>query len=638
MPKMAGMGAFLSQIHNSYRDYDKIALLNQRALEMSTRELLDENKALQALFEVIPEIFIRINSYGLILHHNLRGDFFIHSSLNTGNINHIANAIPHDIYTQIEPILNKAKSLKTEQVFDIKTVNAINEYQFFSVRITPILDENLLIILQDTTHAKLKEIETHKENEQLKHYVNALTDVATDSDMRQNAGAYTETALSILCQTLSTHRSSLWLFETGENRCQCISTYSSKGILALPLKSISLENYSKYFSSLRSGNAVIADIAQLDPRTASLVQSENSMNTTHAILSLPLKKDGDTYGFLQIEHTEIPRKWKADEQRFCRTIAKLLTTANEGLAKQSKQAFNDTIANLKKVGAQTSVFIMLFSRQVMYFNPSAEALSGYSKKMLAKMHIETLFGEEFATKFNFDGQENYKNIYAPETEFISQSGVTQWLNLSISPLKMGGRMAWLAIGLDVTEEKNQHLDKQFIYLYDPLTGLANNIQFKQKLDTCFKIRKDNPDYHFGILYLKIEPVEISPTHLNHFYEDQLMIEIAQQLTRHVGKFDLVARICDNHFGIIADNLRHYSALETLSNTLHSVLLKPLYVSSAKINLRFYLGSASSHDDVEASHHLVRAANQSAYLRTRRNLYRSSSNTAHNTVKRAQHPE
>jgi len=62
-----GLLPFLSMIDRTYRDFDADRMLMERALELSSRELMQANAELGTLIGTFPDLFFRLDDRGVIL-------------------------------------------------------------------------------------------------------------------------------------------------------------------------------------------------------------------------------------------------------------------------------------------------------------------------------------------------------------------------------------------------------------------------------------------------------------------------------------------------------------------------------------------------------------------------------------------
>jgi len=113
----------------------------------------------------------------------------------------------------------------------------------------------------------------------------------------------------------------------------------------------------------------------------------------------------------------------------------------------------------------TIVFI-LQNGELLYINPMAELITGYSQDEMTDSDIEQLL--------NFDdtlldsaqtlifGNRRTLNVPRREVKITRKDGTERWLDLMILTINLEGKIAFLGIGLDITQRKE--VEQQAIHL------------------------------------------------------------------------------------------------------------------------------------------------------------------------------
>jgi diguanylate cyclase (GGDEF)-like protein len=149
--------------------------------------------------------------------------------------------------------------------------------------------------------------------------------------------------------------------------------------------------------------------------------------------------------------------------------------------------------------------------------------------------------------------------------------------------------------------------------HDSLTGLPNRRMMEEHLSHLLS-RAPIDHTHVALLYLDLDRFKLINDTLGHGHGDDLLIEVADRLRRHVRPTDLVTRIGGDEFMIVLGHVVGVSEAVDLANRLRACLGSPFVVRgmsfyvSASIGLAF----ASGEDPLATAEVLIRDADTAMY--------------------------
>jgi two-component system cell cycle sensor histidine kinase/response regulator CckA len=133
-------------------------------------------------------------------------------------------------------------------------------------------------------------------------------------------------------------------------------------------------------------------------------------------------------------------------------LARMLTERKraEDALRQSEATF--------RVLAETAKSAILIAQgpKLVYINPFAEALVGYSKEELLSMDASGLVHPDFRELVRARGQARLRGDRSPsryELKILTKSGDEVWLDFAASPMEFEGKPALLGTAFDITERK-----------------------------------------------------------------------------------------------------------------------------------------------------------------------------------------
>jgi len=127
----------------------------------------------------------------------------------------------------------------------------------------------------------------------------------------------------------------------------------------------------------------------------------------------------------------------------------------------------------------------------------------------------------------------------------------------------------------------------FDALHDALTNLPNRALFFQRLENALDNIKNHPDSKYSVLFMDIDQFKVINDSLGHGMGDQLLIVIAQRLTKCLRETDTVARIGGDEFVFLLENTSDEHIIDFIVNRINEEVQKvimleehPIYVTTS----------------------------------------------------------
>jgi len=147
---------FLNMVNEAYWEFDADRKLLERALELSSQELLESNSQLRAILEAFPDVFMILNSEGFII------------DLKAGSITDLYMSPEQLLGKQIsdfEPYtINSSFSKAVKQVLETGIISSIEysitreqQEQHFEARLLPIPGDHIFVIIRNITERRVME-------------------------------------------------------------------------------------------------------------------------------------------------------------------------------------------------------------------------------------------------------------------------------------------------------------------------------------------------------------------------------------------------------------------------------------------------------------------------------------------------
>jgi diguanylate cyclase (GGDEF)-like protein len=149
--------------------------------------------------------------------------------------------------------------------------------------------------------------------------------------------------------------------------------------------------------------------------------------------------------------------------------------------------------------------------------------------------------------------------------------------------------------------------------YDSLTNLPNRALFIDRLRSLLERKKRYPDYSFAILFLDLDRFKIINDSLGHMIGDQLLIMLAQRLTKHVRVVDTIARFGGDEFAVLMEETKEISGVNDVAERFHNEMRSPFSIFGREIFTTMSIGIVMSNmGDYRKPEELLRDADTAMY--------------------------
>lgn len=132
------------------------------------------------------------------------------------------------------------------------------------------------------------------------------------------------------------------------------------------------------------------------------------------------------------------------------------------------------------------------------------------------------------------------------------------------------------------------------FFKDPLTSLYNAEFFYARLDHAFERAKRRPDFYYAVIYLHldVQDIESKPVHMRTF--DEIIRLASDQINRIFRPTDTLARLSNNVFVTLHEELKQPDDLYVLVKRFRMILSKEFSIQNGNsYKLIYRIGSAGN---------------------------------------------
>jgi diguanylate cyclase (GGDEF)-like protein/PAS domain S-box-containing protein len=168
---------------------------------------------------------------------------------------------------------------------------------------------------------------------------------------------------------------------------------------------------------------------------------------------------------------------------------------------------------------------------------------------------------------------------------------------------------------DVTDRRRLENDLAHQAFHDGLTGLANRVLFRNRLEHAFGQAQRNSG--LGVLFVDVDDFKEVNDTLGHAVGDQLLVAVGRRIADTVGALNTAARMGGDEFAVLIEQDHDEGAAEEMAARIVAALSLPVEVSDGIGGTHIVSGAASvgvaTSGDAQSATELLRHADLALYL-------------------------
>ncbi len=477
-------------------------------------------------------------------------------------------------------------------------------------------------ISRNQTKRKRAEAALQLQSERLQRIVETQRDLAaTDLDL--------ESVMTLACERLQdlsgAEGASILMIEGDELFFRASTGFSSRNIgMRLP------QDGTVASWVHRHNRSVIIEDTHTDARAGELSRKHGIRS--HVIV--PLHQGGDPIGSI---HVVSPRVGAFDDDTV-RTLELIsvalfaaLSHAGELQAKRAEVAALDQFRTIFEAAPIGIVRTDAVGRTVTA-NPALERMLGFSASELAELgftehscegHVtenNSILGESPERRFDPTLSESYR----AERLFGRKDGTAVWTQVTarLASDPDGSASYGLAMIEDISRRKeaeeafrNEAERNEFQALHDPLTGLANRVLFRDRIQLAIS-GAQRTNASVAVLMMDIDRFKEINDSLGHHAGDLLLVELATRLEARVRGSDTVARLGGDEFGIVLPEDCSPAEIQVVIERILGALEEPFELDEVAVAVELSIGVARFPRDGDDVMALLRHADVAMYTAKR----------------------
>ena len=246
-------------------------------------------------------------------------------------------------------------------------------------------------------------------------------------------------------------------------------------------------------------------------------------------------------------------------------------------------------------------------------NPASSSLFGYKKHELIGLSSSIFIDKKMqqqASRHLANSLQGQPQSY--ELPIRSRLGKYHYLSVTNIPIMVHNNIVGIfGIGKDITDNKKNEEQIQFLAYHDPLTGLANRLYFGKSLEKAVS-EGSLLNELFAVIFIDLDHFKNVNDTLGHDIGDKLLISVAERLKSCVGENDVVSRQGGDEFTLIIRGISDLKAVEQVAERILHSLKQVHSISSNEIISLPSIGIAVYPLDATTSVDLMKKADTAMY--------------------------
>jgi diguanylate cyclase (GGDEF)-like protein/PAS domain S-box-containing protein len=240
--------------------------------------------------------------------------------------------------------------------------------------------------------------------------------------------------------------------------------------------------------------------------------------------------------------------------------------------------------------------------KVMYTNPAFTQMFGFPADEIAGESLQDVIVPETRQheQVALERLAEERGLAAVDTMRLRKDGELLDVALHMAPLTIAGmRAGYVFTHRDIGERKQVESRVLQDATHDALTGLPNDVLFRDRLKLALSRQARRPEQRCGVLLLEVDGFRELQASLGHAGADQLLTVMASRLQNVLRPHDTAARTGEDNFAILAEGIATPADLEAVAARVLSEFEKPMSIFGNSVEISIRIGAAMPLRDSES---------------------------------------
>ena len=243
--------------------------------------------------------------------------------------------------------------------------------------------------------------------------------------------------------------------------------------------------------------------------------------------------------------------------------------------------------------ASEGIVILDPTYKMLAVNQAFSRISGYAVQNLVGCRVDELACSRDACRHfpiirtSLDLQDSWQGELVEARE--NGELYPQWLQLKVVR-DAGAQVSHIVAFIsDLSARRRSEARVRHLTHFDELTGLANRLLFKERLEEANQRIRQGTSRNLALLHIDLDRFKLLNDSLGHELADQVLEKIAERLTKALPEADTIARLSGDEFAVLFDAYGSLTSLARVATRLLSKLGRPLVVDGHELVVSASIG-------------------------------------------------
>ena len=161
------------------------------------------------------------------------------------------------------------------------------------------------------------------------------------------------------------------------------------------------------------------------------------------------------------------------------------------------------------------------------------------------------------------------------------------------------------------ERKRIEHGLSFLAQYDSLTGLANRVLFRERLNRAL-VRADRNKLMVALIFIDLDRFKNINDSLGHDAGDHLLIEVGKRFTDCMREGDTIARLGGDEFTIVLEDVKQIEDVSIIAHKILNTMIEPFNIDGHEIYISPSIGITLYPIDDMDENNLLKNADAAMY--------------------------
>ncbi|GAB4274722.1 MAG: hypothetical protein Kow0065_22920 [Methylomicrobium sp.] len=281
------------------------------------------------------------------------------------------------------------------------------------------------------------------------------------------------------------------------------------------------------------------------------------------------------------------------------TVIEMIANHAWALLQKNRSQRQLELASLAFKFSREAVFVTDADQKILSINEAFTRITGYEAE-------EALGRTPRLLKSHRHNAEFYREMWRQiQTQGYWQGEIvnrkkngdiySEWMSISEVTAPSGELTGYLAVFMDISEQKQAQERIQYLAHHDTLTGLPNRTLLRDRFELAVAYAK-RQGTKVGVIYLDLDHFKNINDSLGHQIGDLLLVDVAHRLRNCVRDIDTVSRLGGDEFLLILNHIHNGDNIVEICSKIQQALLPSFRIEGSDLSVSCSVGACLYPDD------------------------------------------